>query len=122
MIDEEEIVFDRELAKNRHKELMALVKAIPTEKVKIEPDEKTSQAIEGFAELLKNIKVEAKAPDVIVNQEEVINQLNEVGKKILKALEDLKPTNEIEKPKEWVFSIKRNSWSNLIESITAKAK
>lgn len=127
MIDEE-IEFDRELAKKRHAEIAKTLQSISAALNRKGDDnisaelEKQCQKIEAFSEVIRNLP-KPQSPQININQDQVINSIQTIGKDILKGLSDLQLA--IAKPKEkteWIFEVKRHSHSDLIQSVTAKQK
>lgn len=121
-VDKEEA--EEILAKVRHEALLKAIKQSATKNdysPLITAIQKQSEIFIGFVSAINEI---AKQPEVNIelNQTEISQSISQMSADILKGIRELKLAIEVlNQPKEWKFTVKRDSYTNYIEIVTATA-
>ena len=126
--EKDDIKFKELLADKRHKELATTLKGILKNLDESKPGNNSeivdaigsqSEAIKGFAEAIKNIP-EPKV-NVEVNNDKVEASIKKLGTDILKSLEEVRDLLIVyNQPKEYIFTVKRGNYNQLIETVIVK--
>jgi len=120
------------IAEDRHRELVGVLNKVLSELSKdsksddkeVNAINKLSGKIEQFATaILTQEKSEKEVVNVNVDQKLIVSSLAAMSKEIITGLEDLKSLMQSQvAPKVWEFEIKRNSFSQFIDSVKATQK
>jgi hypothetical protein len=117
--------FELILADKRHKEMLSTLKGVVYALDKKDNSD-IVLAIEKQQEIIGNALIELKnkekSPDIVINQDNLVISIRELADSLLNSLNEIKVLVNKEEPKEWQFKIKRNNFSDLIESVSVIKK
>ena len=118
--------FEQLLADKRHKEMLSQLKGVVVALERKDNSEivgAIEKQQEKLGDFLIQLKKEEKEPNIVLNQDKLVSSIENMANSITKSLEEIKSlVVKEDKPCEWEFKVKRNSFSDLIETVSVTKK
>lgn len=125
-LDDDDKSFELILADKRHKELVLSLNGVASALGNNSNSEivlAIEKQQEKLSALVLNLKKEEKPTELIFNNENLVSSIDIMTNSIIKSLDEIKKmVVKEEKPCEWEFKVKRNGYSDLIETVSVTKK